>query len=98
MLLVVTVAPEVVRLTCEPLRLSVASHEAWGLGVYSNFLNRGIVLDRAIEVPNNPGVKFHDMITVFLDNYGGISNVINNTGGATKGCPPAGAPKVTTFP
>jgi len=76
---------------------NVISHEAWGLGVYSVFRNRGVVLTRAIEVPNNPNVRFHSMITVRLGNNVEISNVINNTGGATAGTPRV-TPKVTSFP
>jgi hypothetical protein len=76
---------------------NVTSHEAWGLGIYSVFRNRGVVLSRAIEVPNVPNVKFHSMITVRLGNNGEISNVINSTGGAT-GDSPRVAPKVTSFP
>ena len=75
----------------------VTSHEAWGLGIYSVFRNRGVVLTRAIEVPKNPNVKFHSLITVRLGNNGEISNVINDTGGAT----PSNlrlSPKVTSFP
>ena len=33
----------------------VTSHEAWGLGIYSVFRNRGVVLTRAIEAPVRPG-------------------------------------------
>ncbi|MGD0775091.1 MAG: coagulation factor 5/8 type domain-containing protein [Candidatus Solibacter sp.] len=76
---------------------NVTSHEAWGLGIYSVFRNRGVVLSRAIEVPNSPNVRFHSMITVRLGNNGEISNVINNTGGATAGNPRV-TPKVTNFP
>ena len=76
---------------------NVTSHEAWGLGIYSVFRNRGVVLSRAIEVPNTPNVKFHSMITVRLGNNGEISNVINSTGGAT-GDSPRVTPKVTSFP
>jgi hypothetical protein len=76
---------------------SVTSHEAWGLGIYSVFRNRGVVLSRAIEVPNAPNVKFHSLITVRLGNNGEISNVINSTGGTT-GDSPRVTPKVTTFP
>ena len=76
---------------------SVTSHEAWGLGMYSVFTNAGIYLTRGIEVPNNANVKFHDIITVCLGGNGGISNVINNTGGST--LPNVGnTPKVTNFP
>ncbi|MEO6910272.1 MAG: coagulation factor 5/8 type domain-containing protein [Edaphobacter sp.] len=63
---------------------SVTSHEAWGLGIYSVFRHPDVVLSRAIEVPKKPGVRFHDMITVSLDDKGEISNVINDTGGATR--------------
>ncbi|MGA3020189.1 MAG: coagulation factor 5/8 type domain-containing protein [Bryobacteraceae bacterium] len=76
---------------------NVTSHEAWGLGIYSVFRNRGVVLTRAIEVPNSPNVRFHSMITVRLGNNGEIGNVINNTGGATAGNPRV-TPKVTNFP
>jgi hypothetical protein len=74
---------------------TVTSHEAWGLGIYSVFRNRGIALARAVEVPANPNVKFHSIITVRLGNNGEISNVINDTGGAAVGNV---RPKVTTFP
>ena len=76
---------------------NVTSHEAWGLGIYSVFRNRGVALSRAIEVPNSPNVRFHSMITVRLGNNGEIGNVINNTGGATAGNPRV-TPKVTKFP
>lgn len=76
---------------------SVTSHEAWGLGIYSVFTNPNIWLTRALEVPNNANVKFHSMITVCLGGNGGISNVINSTGGAT--LPNVGnTPKVTNYP
>ncbi len=76
---------------------NVTSHEAWGLGIYSVFRNRGVVLSRAIEVPDSPNVRFHDMITVRLGNNGEIGNVINATGGATSDSPRV-TPKVTNYP
>ena len=76
---------------------SVTSHEAWGLGVYSVFRHPNVVLTRAIEVPTVPGVRFHHMISVALDNLGEISNVINSTGGATS-TKPRNTPRVTDFP
>jgi hypothetical protein len=36
--------------------------------------------DRAIEVPRCPGVRCHDMITVFLNGKGGIEHTINEAG------------------
>jgi hypothetical protein len=76
---------------------NVTSHEAWGLGVYSVFRNKGVVLTRAFEAPNNPNVKFHDLITVCIGPNGEITNVINNTGGATTPNVRL-TPKVTNFP
>jgi hypothetical protein len=76
---------------------NVTSHEGWGLGIYSVFRHPDVVLSHAIEVPEKPGVVFHHMITVCLGNNGEISNVINNTGGATA-VKPRVTPKVTQFP
>jgi hypothetical protein len=61
---------------------SVTSHEAWGLGSYCYFsTNSSVVAAHAFEVPNNSGVKFHDLVTVSLGGTGTISHIINNTGG-----------------
>jgi hypothetical protein len=62
---------------------TVHTHQAWGLGVYS-YLNVGpaIVEDRAILVPKSPGVSVHDAVTVFLNGYGSITHVVNETGNA----------------
>ena len=76
---------------------TVMNHEAWGLGIYSVFLKPDVVLTRAIEVPKRATVRFHDMITVCLGDKGEISNVIDDTGGATS-MHPRVTPKVTTFP
>jgi hypothetical protein len=60
----------------------VTTHEAWGLGSYCYFnTNPSVVLDHSFEVPNTPGVKFHDMVTVSLGGTGTIRHVINGTGG-----------------
>ena len=75
----------------------VTTHEAWGLGIYSVFRHPNVVLTRAIEVPQVPGVRFHHMITVALDNLGEISNVIDNAGGATA-THPRFTPKLAEFP
>jgi hypothetical protein len=76
---------------------SVAQHEAWGLGIYSVFIEPNVNLSRAIEVPKSPGVRFHHMITVALGNHGEISNVIDDKGGPTA-MQPRVTPKVTEFP
>ena len=75
----------------------VARHEAWGLGIYSVFIYPNVILTRAIESPKNPQVRFHDLITVALGNYGEISHVIDDTGQATA-IHPRVTPKVTDFP
>jgi hypothetical protein len=75
----------------------VSSHEAWGLGIYSVFRHPNVTLSRGIEVPKGAGVKFHDMITVCLDDKGQISNVINDAGGPTS-IHPRETPKVTNYP
>lgn len=76
---------------------SVTNHEAWGLGIYSVFLKPEVTLTRAIEVPNEPGVRFHHIITVALGELGEISNVIDDKGGATS-IHPRVTPKVAEFP
>jgi hypothetical protein len=76
----------------------VTTHEAWGLGIYSVFRHPNVTLTRAIEVPVTPGVRFHHMITVALDNLGEISNVIDDKGGPTHVAPGRVTPKVAEFP
>ena len=77
---------------------NVTTHEAWGLGIYSVFRHPNVTLSRAIEVPVTPGVRFHHMITVALDNLGEISNVIDDKGGPTHVAPGRIEPKVDDFP
>jgi hypothetical protein len=62
---------------------SVKTHETWGTGVYS-FFNQGVDIhaERAFEVPDRPGVKLHDLVTVYLTGSGGIDHVVNETGAA----------------
>ncbi|MDT0446674.1 coagulation factor 5/8 type domain-containing protein [Streptomyces johnsoniae] len=61
---------------------SVTSHEAWGVGSYCFFnVNPGVVASRGFEVPDTPGVRFHDLVTVSLGGVGTINRVINETGG-----------------
>ena len=62
----------------------VTRHEAWGLGVYSVFLQPGVLLDRAIEVPRAPGVQLHHMITICLVDKGSIEHVVNDAGDAAR--------------
>jgi len=65
---------------------NVTSHEGWGLGSYCYFnVDPSIVNEHGFEVPNNAGVKFHDLLTVSLGGNGIINHVINSTGGAAQG-------------
>ena len=75
----------------------VRSHEAWGLGVYSVFTHPEVWVSRAIEAPQAPGVRFHDMITVCLLTHGGIRNIADDAGGAAT-CTPRNWPRLTSFP
>ncbi len=78
---------------------SVASHEAWGMGIYAVFTNANIYLSRAIESnAGNASQKFHHMVTVNLTANGGIQNVINGTGGATAPGIAVNTPRVTDYP
>jgi len=81
---------------------SVKTHEAWGLGSYS-FFNQGtdIFAANAFEVPSSPGVRMHDMLTIFLDpstGKGGITNVINDTGGSSTIANPDVPVTVVSYP
>ena len=77
---------------------TVTDHEAWGLGIYSVFRHPNVNLTHAIEVPRVPGVRFHHMITVALDDKGEISNVIDDKGGSTALAPHRVTPKLAEFP
>ncbi|MFD6529607.1 chitobiase/beta-hexosaminidase C-terminal domain-containing protein [Streptomyces sp. NPDC060184] len=62
----------------------VTTHEAWGLGSYCYFnVNPAVNSYHAFEVPNTPGVKFHNALTVSLGGVGTITHVINDTGAVT---------------
>jgi Ricin-type beta-trefoil lectin domain len=62
---------------------SVTSFNGYGMGSYSNF-DAGVPIENAeaFQAPNTPGVAFHDLLTVWLNNEGGIQSVINGTGAA----------------
>ncbi len=66
----------------------VKRHEAWGLGSYCFFniagTNTHVVAARAFEVPDAPGVRLHDLVTVSLGGNGTIRHVVNDAGGTTR--------------
>jgi hypothetical protein len=62
---------------------SVKNHEAWGMGSYCYFnVGDDIHASRAFEVPVTEGVNLHDILTVWLNDDGGIDHVVNDTGAA----------------
>jgi hypothetical protein len=66
----------------------VTSFHGYGMGSYS-FFNQGVNIyaAHAFEVPPTlPPGSLHDLLTVFLDpvhGFGGILNVVNDTGGSS---------------
>ncbi|MEU4826831.1 discoidin domain-containing protein [Actinomadura sp. NPDC023710] len=65
---------------------SVTAHEGWGLGSYCYFnVDPSIVAARGFEVPDRPGVRFHDLLTVSLGGNGVIRHVVNDTGPEASG-------------
>jgi hypothetical protein len=60
---------------------SVATHQAYGLGIYSFFdLGINIVEDNAMNTPDASGIKINDVGTVWLNGSGQITHVINGQG------------------
>jgi hypothetical protein len=63
---------------------SVMTHEGWGLGSYCFFnVDPTIHASRAFEVPERPGVKLHDILTLSITNHGTIDHVVNDFGDPT---------------
>jgi fibronectin type 3 domain-containing protein len=61
---------------------NVTNHTAYGIGVYSYF-SQGvdIIANSGIAAPVAAGVKFTDMVTVFLNGSGQITNTIASNNG-----------------
>ncbi|SFR24700.1 Chitobiase/beta-hexosaminidase C-terminal domain-containing protein [Lentzea waywayandensis] len=76
---------------------NVTTHEAWGLGSYCFFnVNPSVRAEHAFEVPNRPGVRMHNLLTVSLNYQGTITHVINDVGAVT---PPGTVPvNVINYP
>lgn len=77
----------------------VASHAAYGLGIYS-FFNQGvsIIEDNAMTVPTGGGISIHDVGTVWLNGSGQITNVINGVGGSASSANPDQVVPVVAYP
>jgi hypothetical protein len=62
----------------------VQRHEAHALGVYHYFRDAPVVVDRAIEAPDRPGIHLQHLFTFRLDGGkpgSGIRHVLNDRGG-----------------
>jgi hypothetical protein len=73
-----------------------------GMGSYS-FFNQGVDIfaANAFEVPETPGVRLHNLLTIFLDpanGKGGIRNVVNGVGGSSTIANPDVPVTVVDFP
>lgn len=81
---------------------SVTSFNGYGMGSYS-FFNQGVSIFSAngFEVPSTlPTGSMQDLLTIFLSTAGsgGISNVINNTGGSSTIANPDTPVTVVSYP
>ncbi len=60
---------------------NVTNFQGYGMGSYCYFnVNPTVNAYHAFEVPNTPGVQFHDLLTISLGGVGTITHVINDTG------------------
>ncbi|MDE9364030.1 adenylyl cyclase [Luteipulveratus sp. YIM 133132] len=71
----------------------------WGMGAYS-FFNQGVDIHatRAFQVPVTPGVRMHDLLTVFLNGSGGIDSVVNGVGAPVTQANSGQASQVVSYP
>ncbi|HVU65910.1 MAG TPA: adenylyl cyclase, partial [Ktedonobacteraceae bacterium] len=81
---------------------NVRSFHGYGMGSYS-FFNQGVDIyaANAFEVPSNlPAGSLHNLLTIFLstDGAGGITNVVNNTGGSSTIANPDTPVTVVNYP
>jgi len=63
---------------------NVTHHEAWGVGVYCYFRDAAVTAASAIEAPSAPGVRFHNLTTLWLNGRRGseITHIIDQAGAA----------------
>ncbi len=76
------------------VRPEVKHHQADGLGCYLVLNNKSVNCATAIETPCGSGIKFTNMVTLWLRG-GSLSNVVNDTGG---GLHEFGGKRVLSYP
>lgn len=63
---------------------TVHTHQAWGLGSYCYFnVDPTIHASRTFAVPENGGVRLHDVLDLSITNHGTIDHVVNDYGPPT---------------
>ena len=62
---------------------NVKTFQGYGMGSYVSFIDTTATLfdAEAFEAPDTPGVQFHDIFGVWIAGSGGLSSIINGTGG-----------------
>jgi hypothetical protein len=78
---------------------NVRTFEGYGMGSYS-FFNQGLSIEAAtaFQAPQTPGVRMHDLLTVFLDGSGSIGSVINGAGAAVAKSQQSAPSQVVSYP
>ena len=78
-----------------------ADFSGYGMGSYS-FFNQGLPIfaTNAFEAGSPPGLQLHDLLTIFLSTAGsgGISHVVNGTGGSSTIANPDTPVNVVNYP
>jgi hypothetical protein len=64
---------------------NVTAHNAWGVGVYSNFVYHDVTTPSGIVCPPALEKNFVNPLTVKLSGYGGITHIVNDKGTAAGG-------------
>ena len=79
----------------------VKSFSGYGMGSYSLFTQAVVFAANAFEVPASlPASSLHDLLTIFLNAsaFGGIQNVVNDTGGSSTAANPDTPVTVVNYP
>ena len=78
-----------------------AGFHGYGMGSYSYF-DQGVPVfaTSAFEIDDPPGGELRDLLTIFLSTAGtgGITHVVNSTGGSSTAANPDAAVKVVSYP
>ena len=62
---------------------SVASHDAWGVGVYTYFRDHDVTVESGIVCPKALEPNFRNPLSIHLNGIGRVNHVINGVGVGT---------------